>query len=81
MRWTGQGNTWTRTLLRAGVEIAFILFLFYANLLMGEFTRSAPPTRTLRAGLHDIYTTKNFCIALAAATVGYLVFERLRKQT
>lgn len=70
-----------RTIVRAAIEIAFILFLFYANLLMGEFTRSAPPGRTLRAGMHDIYTTRNFGIALLAASVGYVVFERLRKKT
>jgi hypothetical protein len=77
----GQRNTWTRTILRAAVEIAFILFLFYANLLMGEFTRSAPAARTLAMGLHDIFTYKNFGIALVAASVGYFVFERLRRQT
>ena len=27
-----------RTVLRAVIEMAFIIFLFYSNLLMGEFT-------------------------------------------
>lgn len=70
-----------KAVVRAAIEIAFILFLFYANLLMGEFTRNSPPGRTLGAGLQDIFTLKNFGIAMVAASVGYLVFERLRKQT
>jgi hypothetical protein len=32
--------TVTKTLCRALIEIGFIIFLFYANLLMGEFERS-----------------------------------------
>ena len=68
------------TILRAIVEIAFIIFLFYSNLLMGEFTRTNAPGKTLAAALHDIFTTANFAIGLIAAFIGYIVFEHLRKR-
>ena len=60
------------------VEIASILFLFYANLLMGEFTAHTPPGRTLLQGVCDIFTWRNFLIAVVAATVAELVFGYLR---
>jgi hypothetical protein len=67
-------------LLRAVIEIAFIIFLFYSNLLMGEFNRTNGAGKTLASALHDIFTLHNFGIALFAAIVGYLVFEALRKK-
>jgi hypothetical protein len=66
--------------LRALIEVAFIIFLFYSNLLMGEFNRSAGQDKTLTAALGDIFTLANFAIALVAAIVGYIVFEYLRKK-
>jgi hypothetical protein len=66
--------------LRALVEVAFIVFLFYSNLLMGEFNRSGGRDKTLAFALHDIFTVTNFAIALFSATIGYLVFEFLRKK-
>jgi hypothetical protein len=68
------------TLLRAVIEVAFIIFLFYANLLMGEFNRANGVGKTLASALHDIITLHNFGIALFAAIVGYIVFETLRKK-
>ncbi len=68
-----------RPLVRAAIEVAFILFLFYANLLMGEFTQRAGHGKTLSYALHDIVTGKNFAIGLVAALVGYPVFELLRR--
>jgi len=65
---------------KAIVEIAFIVFLFYSNLLMGEFTRSNADSKTLAHALHDIFTLTNFAIALVAAIAGYIVFEHLRKR-
>jgi hypothetical protein len=65
---------------RSLVEIGFIVFLFYSNLLMGEFTRSAGKGKTLAFALHDIFTGKNLAIALCSAFVGYAVFEFLRKR-
>jgi hypothetical protein len=68
------------TLLRALVEIGFIIFLFYSNLLMGEFNRAAGQGKTLSAALYDVLTPANFAIGLAAALIGYLVVEFLRKK-
>jgi hypothetical protein len=67
--------------LRALIEIAFIIFLFYSNLLMGEYTRSAGKGKTLIAALEDVVTTHNFEIALISAVIGYLVFEYLRSRS
>ena len=64
---------------RAVIEIAFIIFLFYSNLLMGEFERSgAGQKRGFVWAMADVFTSVNFGIAVAAAIVGYLVFEYLR---
>ena len=65
---------------RAVVEIGFIIFLFYSNLLMGEFTSTNDSGKTLAFALHDIVTYKNFGIAVFAALVGYVIFEHLRKK-
>ena len=66
---------------RAVVEIGFIVFLFYANLLMGEYERSGMgETRGLAWALSDILTAHNLAIALVAALVGYGVVEYLRKK-
>lgn len=65
---------------RALVEVAFIIFLFYSNLLMGEFTRSHGVDRGLGLALVDIFTGKNFVIAIVSAFIGYIVFEALRKK-
>jgi hypothetical protein len=66
---------------RALIEVAFIVFLFYSNLLMGEYGRSG---RGQAMGfvwaIEDILTRANFEIALAAALVGYVVFEYLRSK-
>ena len=67
-------------ILRALIEVAFIIFLFYSNLLMGEFNRSNGHGKTLAVALADIFTIPNLSIAIIAATVAYLVFEHLRKQ-
>jgi hypothetical protein len=65
---------------RALVEVAFIVFLFYSNLLMGEFTRANGQGKTLAFALRDIFTVPNFAIAMVAAMVGYVMFEYLRKK-
>jgi hypothetical protein len=66
---------------RAVAEIGFIIFLFYSNLLMGEFTRSSMGRgRGLAWALGDIWSTANFAIAVIAALIGYLVVEFLRKR-
>ena len=66
--------------VRAVIEIVFILFLFYANLLMGEFTRTNARGKTLAFALRDILTPQNFTIALITAIIGYLVYESFRRK-
>jgi hypothetical protein len=64
---------------RAAIEIGFIIFLFYSNLLMGEYMRSAAGRRgNFVSALEDILTPQNFLIAVIAAIIGYLLFEWLR---
>jgi uncharacterized protein with PQ loop repeat len=65
---------------RAVVEVAFIIFLFYSNLLMGEFNRTNGAGKTFPVALHNIFTLKNLAIAIIAASIGYIVFEHLRKR-
>ncbi|MFZ1011482.1 MAG: hypothetical protein WAN65_31890 [Candidatus Sulfotelmatobacter sp.] len=69
-------NVW-----RAVIEIGFILFLFYANLLMGEFERSGMGQRRgISWAITDVFTATNFEIAITAALIGYILFEFLRKR-
>jgi hypothetical protein len=70
----------SRPISRAIVEVCFIVFLFYSNLLMGEFTQTNGQGKSLTFALKDILSTTNFTIAVAAALIGYVVFEYLRKQ-
>lgn len=69
-----------RPLWRVIVEVAFIVFLFYSNLLMGEFTRTNGRGKTLAVALYDVVTPENFLIALVSASIGYVVFEFLRRK-
>lgn len=70
-----------KSVTRALVETSFILFLFYANLLMGEFSHSgAARGHSLWWALQDVLTLDNFLIGLIAAVIGYFVFEFLRKK-
>ena len=69
-------NVW-----RALIEAGFIIFLFYSNLLMGEFERSgAAQGRGLAWASGDIFTAANLAIALIAALIGYVLVEFLRKR-
>jgi len=67
-------------LWRAVVEVAFIVFLFYSNLLMGEFTVTNGRDKSLAAALFDIFTGTNLVIALISALIGYVIVEALRKK-
>jgi hypothetical protein len=68
-----------RKFWRAVVEVAFIMFLFYANLLMGEFERAnSTPGKSLVAALADIFTVTDMMIGLLASLVGYVAVEFLR---
>jgi hypothetical protein len=70
-----------KNIWRAVIEIAFLIFLFYSNLLMGEFERSGMgQTRGLAWAIRDVFTAANFEIAMIAAFIGYVLFEFLRKK-
>jgi hypothetical protein len=69
-------NVW-----RAVIEVGFIIFLFYSNLLMGEFERSGlGQKRGIAWAIGDVFTAANFGIAVIAALIGYVVVEFLRKR-
>jgi hypothetical protein len=66
---------------RAIIEVGFIIFLFYSNLLMGEFEHSGMGrSKGLVWAIGDIFTTANFMIALIAALIGYVLVEFLRNK-
>jgi hypothetical protein len=65
---------------RATVETGFIIFLFYSNLLMGEFTRANGGGKSLAFAIEDIFTVTNLVIAVISGLLGYLAIEYLRKQ-
>jgi hypothetical protein len=61
------------------IEIGFIIFLFYSNLLMGEFEHSGmAQQRGLAWALADVFTAPSLEIAIVAATIGYVLLEFLR---
>jgi len=63
------------------IEVCFIVFLYYSNLLMGEYERSGQGrAQGLLWAVQDILTETNFIVAVATALIGYLVFEFLRKR-
>jgi hypothetical protein len=71
----------TKSVWRAVIEVGFIIFLFYSNLLMGEFERSGMGQKKGVAwAIGDVFTTANFEIAMIAALMGYGLFEFLRKR-
>jgi hypothetical protein len=76
-----EGRKKHNPLVRAIIEIAFIVFLFYSNLLMGEFDAHSGRGKTVVAALNDIFTAKNFTIAVCSAIIGYIVFEYLRRKS
>jgi uncharacterized protein with PQ loop repeat len=66
---------------RAVLEAGFIIFLFYSNLLMGEFTGSGPgKSKGFLFAIQDIFTQTNVIIAFFAAFIGYLGLEFFRKK-
>ncbi len=70
-----------KSVWRAVIEAGFIIFLFYSNLLMGEFERSGMgQKRGLVWAIGDVFPAANFEIAAGAALIGYIFFESLRKR-
>jgi hypothetical protein len=65
---------------RGVIEVGFIIFLFYSNLLMAEFERSgAGMKRGLVLTIKDIFTPTNFAIGVTAGIISYILFGFLRK--
>ena len=78
----GKSDKKLTPILRLVIEMGFITFLFYSNLLMGEFTRShINPGNNLVRAIGDIFTVDNFIIAITCSFIGYVVFEFLRTCT
>jgi hypothetical protein len=74
-------TTLRSNLLRALTEIGFIMFLFYSNLLMGEYERSGMGrVMGLAWAIGDIFTLPNFLIGAIAALIGYALVEFLRNR-
>ena len=68
-------------ILRAVLEVSFIVFLFYSNLLMGEFTHSGlGQSNGLWWAIQDIFTKTNFMIAVIFGLIGHLIFEFFSKR-
>jgi hypothetical protein len=67
-------------LFRAVIEIAFIIFLYYSNLLMGEFTATNGIGKSITFALRDIITGMNFSIAIISALIGWVVLEHFRQK-
>jgi hypothetical protein len=65
---------------KALVEVGFIVFLFYSNLLMGEFTRANGRGKSLVFAVEDIFSVANLVIAVISGVLGYLAFDYLRKR-
>jgi hypothetical protein len=66
---------------RAVIEVGFIVFLFYSNLLMGEFERSGlGQKKGVTWAIADVFTAANFEIAIVAALIGYVFVEFLRRK-
>jgi len=76
-----EGVSVKKNVLTAVIEVGFIVFLFYSNLLMGEFERSGMGNkRGIAWAVRDVFTAANFAVAITAALIGYVLFEFLRKK-
>jgi len=69
----------TNTIWEAILEVAFIVFLFYSNLLMGIYNRSGEgQTKGFLWAFREVVTLPNFIIAIISAIVGHFFFDYLR---
>ena len=68
-------------LWRGLIEVGFIVFLFYSNLLMGEFVNGGMgQSNGLWWAVQNIVTETTFIIAVVSGLIGYLVVEFLRNK-
>jgi uncharacterized PurR-regulated membrane protein YhhQ (DUF165 family) len=74
-------KTLKNNILRAVIEVGFIMILFYSNLLMGEYIHSGPAfKRGFDWAFTNIFTLDNFVIAIIMACFAYVVVEYLRSK-
>jgi hypothetical protein len=70
-----------KNIWRGVIEVGFIFFLFYSNLLMGLFERSGMgQKRGVVWAIEEVVTVANFEIATIAALIGYVFVEFLRRK-
>jgi hypothetical protein len=75
------GKKKMRPLRRIVLEVGFIVFLFYSNLLMGEYTRTGLGyTKGLLWAIDDVCTLANFTIAIVLGLLGFLLFDYVLKR-
>ena len=65
---------------KAMVEVGFIVFLFYSNLLMGEFTRANGRGKSFVFAFEDIFSVTNLVIAVISGVLGYFIFNYFRER-
>jgi hypothetical protein len=66
---------------RTVVEVGFIVFLYYSNLLMGQYTATGlGQTHGLLWSIQNIFTPANFIIGVATGLIGQMVIEFFRKR-
>ncbi len=71
----------SKKIYRAIIEISFVVFLFYSNLLMGEFNNTGLGKKNgILWAINDIFTIENFFISVIMAIISYVIFEFLRNK-
>ena len=74
-------NKKTPSIWRTIIEVGFIIFLFYSNILMGEFINSGiGQSKGFLWAFLNIFNLTTFIIALIAGLIGHLVFSYFRKK-
>jgi hypothetical protein len=70
-----------RAVYKALIEIGFIIFLFYSNLLMGQYNLGHNfAQRPILEAIKNICTIDNFGLAVIAAFIGHVAFDRIRRR-
>lgn len=66
---------------RALLEMSFIVFLFYSNLLMGQYNAGHSfSDRPLLVACKNIITFDNFIVGVIAAFFGHVAFDNIRNR-
>ncbi len=63
------------------IEMSFIIFLFYSNLLMGQYNLGHDfAQRPIFEAMKNVFTIDNFGVAVTAAFIGHVAFDSMRKR-